>query len=278
MRCQRSSGCPTKRWLPPPPAPLTRTSTWPSPPRTAPASRSTSPASVTSATTPSVGPPRAASSAAVSSTAARVRAATATAAPASASARAVLRPIPRLPPVTSATFPLSDRFTMTDITRRWAADHAAGMEAPLVAPPHSRFDDFDFGRRRRAVPGPRRGGAQGRAGRDFPVARVERRLLQDAEIAAASGENVVDLVGRREIAADERRHVHLVADLIAERRQVAAPVHAAGLGRRLAREDLDQVAAPGLQRLRDDDRVLDVEPAPGPVGRGDGDRDRALLR
>ena len=71
--------------------------------------RSTSPAAVTSAAMPCARPPAARSSPSAASSVSTVRAQNATCAPSATRRRAIARPIPRLPPVTSAILPLSPR-------------------------------------------------------------------------------------------------------------------------------------------------------------------------
>src|SRR5216110_185666 len=179
MRSHRSSGWPRKRWLAPPPALLTRTSTAPSRCLTWDAIAATCSALVTSQGTPRLRTPRPRTSAATASRSDGVRATTATSAPARASARATHRPMPRLAPVTRAVLP----------ARLACSPAPIGTSLPLLRP-------------LQALPV----ASRGVAGRLVtPCAPRQRRLdeaepgvqlrrLEDAEVSSSRSQDGVDLV------------------------------------------------------------------------------------
>ncbi len=83
--------------------------------------------------------------------------------------------------------------------------------------------------------GPRRGGSSCGSARCGPG--------QGAEVGAAGGEDRVHLVGLGDVAHGDRRDAGLVADAVRERRLEHASVDGLGLGRGLARRDVDDVRA-----------------------------------
>ena len=95
------------------------------------------------------------------------------------------------------------------------------------------------------------------------------------EVGSPGADDRVRVVDVVEVAADERRHARLVADAVAERGQEAAPVLRPVVVDRLARLDVDQVAAALGDGSRDRDAVVDGVAARVPVGDREPDGERA---
>ena len=90
--------------------------------------------------------------------------------------------------------------------------------------------------------------------------------VEQDEVGAARADDRVRFVECRQVAADERRHVRLVADPIAERGQEPAPVLRPVVVNRLSGLDVDQVAPVSGELARDRDPVVDGVSARMPVG------------
>src|SRR5438552_3958227 len=135
-RSQSSSFMRTRRPSRMTPALLTRMSTRPNRCLAASTNRSASSRITASATTPRTAPPRASSSLAERWSRAASRPETTTAAPASASNVAIARPMPRLPPVTIATWPSRGPF-FTDSPRLRLRLALRPRDVLRLAPPRS---------------------------------------------------------------------------------------------------------------------------------------------
>src|SRR6266508_1240617 len=103
------------------------------------------------------------------------------------------------------------------------------------------------------------------------------RRVHETEIGAASGDSAVDLVSDGTVTTSHGGDKGFVADSVTKRNEEAGVIDRFGIGRRLARQDGDQVAAMGLEHLSHSDCVVDLKASFDPVGGGESDRDRLVL-
>src|SRR2546421_8025072 len=108
--------------------------------------------------------------------------------------------------------------------------------------------------------------------------RFKNGSVKHTEVGAASGQDGVDVVRGRNVAASERWNPSLIPDSITRRNAEQAAVIGPTFPDGLAHHGMDQIGAVRLQKPRDLDRFVQLDAAEDPIARRDSEHQRPWIR